>query len=94
MSVMSGWEAFQAEKRPCRDVYGGECSKLVGPPKWAHKSHSTGDGKHPTLEQALIAAGSSTTPPGALRVLGEYDEELHSEIRNVARRNPNYPHSA
>jgi hypothetical protein len=92
---MSGIEAvmrFQAEKRRCREIYGGDCGIFVGPPDWDHRVDGHKRPKHPTREQALLAAHNPNTPPDCLRALGKWDEELYADVRNAARANSNYGH--
>jgi hypothetical protein len=86
VSGIEGVARFQAESRPCREIYGGDCGIRVGPPKWKHRPRHSGDVHHPTQEQALLAARNPSTPTD----LGEWDEEQYGEIRNAARANPSY----
>ena len=86
-------ERWQAERRPCRDVYQGGCGIHIGPPDWDHRiNRYRGEVKsHPTVEQALAAARNADTLPDVLRRLGEWDAEQYGEVRVAARSNPSYP---
>jgi hypothetical protein len=94
MSGIEGATRFQAESRPCREVYGGDCGIRVGPPEWKHKPRRNSGGvHHPTREQALFAARNPSTPTDCLRALGEWDKEQYGDVRAAARANPSYRES-
>jgi hypothetical protein len=92
---------FEGAKRPCGDVYGGDCKEFVGPRRknsrdWKHAVRSDRRGSndpdwHPTVDQMRFAAMNEATPPDCLRMLGNCDEETYGDVSRLARSNPSYP---
>lgn len=90
---MARYVEWTERRRPCREVYGGDCGVYIGPPKWGHRINRYRDEvkSHPTPEQALWAAQDPRTPPDLLRQLGNWDPDQYADIRAAALANPNYP---
>ena len=75
----------------CDEIYGGNCTVLIGPPSWSHgRGSDAGEDPHPTFAQALQAAEDPNTPRDVLVRLAEYDAKLLEEVRTAARNNPAY----
>jgi hypothetical protein len=93
MSGVTEYERYLAQRRPCRDVYGGTCKTYIGPPDWDHRINRYRDAvkKHPTVEQALVAAQDPNTLPEVLLRLGDWDVEQYGDVSRAAHNNPSYP---
>lgn len=93
---LAAMHRYHREKRPCGEIYGGDCQTLIGPPDWRHRidRYRREVKSHPTTEQALTAARKVATPPDVLRALGEWDEMDYGDVRAAARANPSYPGDA
>jgi len=88
--------AWWEQKRPCKEVYGGDCNIYIGPPRWSHRinRYDSDPPFHPTPEQALRAARNLNTLSAVLVRLANWDPEEHRDVCEAARSNPNYVEDA